>query len=204
MSPPHVRRFRLGACLVTAALAALSGCGTEPADGSATVYRLAAMDGVTGTSLSCFASYIQYAGGTSVRSGDCAVALRSLEVWFDCTGPAPTLVTTARVVQDGEAATWQVAVPTTIRNNTIQYDFGTVAAPLTVQQLFVLPWAGTLVDGVLALRMANGFSTGEPRWRPGSRAACASGSLTRMRMFSWSRRTHRRSSCPARSRRRGR
>jgi hypothetical protein len=162
MSPPHVRRVRLRACLVTAALAALSGCGTEPADGSATVYRLAAMDGVRGTSLSCFASYIQYAGGTSVRSGDCAVALLSLEVRFDSTGPAPTLVTTARVVQDGEAATWQVAVPTTIRNNTIQYDFGTVAAPLTAQQVFVLPWAGTVVDGVLTLRMANAFSTGEP------------------------------------------
>lgn len=164
MSPAHVRRLRLRALLATAAaLAALPGCGTEPADGSAAVYRLAAADGTTGTSLSCFASYVQYAGGTSVRSGDCAVALRSLEVRFDSAGPVPTLVATARVVQDGEAATWQVAVPATISNNTIQYDFTTVTGPFSARQWFVLPWAGTLVDGVLTLRMANySPSSGEP------------------------------------------
>ena len=158
MSPAHVRRLRLRALLATAAALA-AGCGTEPGGGSAGAYHLAAMDGLRGTSLSCFASYIQYAGGTSVRTGDCAVALRSLEVRFDSAGPLPTLVATARVVQDGEAAIWEIAVPATIRNHTIQYDFSTVTGPMTEQQAFVLPRAGTLTDGVLTLRMTNFSAT---------------------------------------------
>jgi len=145
-----------------AALAAAPGCGTEPAEGSSGAYVLAATDSSTGSSLPCFASSIQYSGGSVVRSGDCDVALRSLEARFDSAGPVPTLVVTARVVQDGDTGTWQVGVPATIQNSTIQYDFSTVTGPFTDQQAFVLPWAGTLVDGVLTLRMASSFNSGQP------------------------------------------
>lgn len=147
---------------IAAAFAAAPGCGTEPPEGSAAVYRLAATDSSTGSSLPCFASSIQYSGGAVVRSGDCDVSLRRLEVRFDSTGPVPTLVVTARVLQDGDTATWQAGVPATIQNSTIQYDFSMVTGPFTEQQAFVLPSAGTLVDGVLTLRMANSFSTGQP------------------------------------------
>jgi hypothetical protein len=163
MSPAHVRRLRLPVLLATiAALAAASGCGTDPGEGSAEVFRLAATDGSTGSSLRCFASSIQYSGGAVVRSGDCDVALRSLEVRFDSTGPVPALVVTARVLQNGDTATWQARVPATVQNSTIQYDFSTVTEPFTDQEAFVLPWAGTLVDGVLTLRMASSYSSGQP------------------------------------------
>ena len=163
MRSADVRRLTLGVVAMALAAAGMPGCGTEPSDANSVVYRLAAADSATTGGLQCFASSTQYSGGAPIRSGNCDVTLRSLEAWFDSSGPNPALVVGAKVrLYDGDTTTWRVAIPATIQNYAIQYDFGPVTGPLTDEQVFVLPWTGTLVDGVLTLRMPNYTNSGQP------------------------------------------
>jgi hypothetical protein len=156
---------RLAARLVLAisAIAAAGGCGTEPSDAGPAVYRLAGADNTATGTLQCFASSWQYEGGGLVRHGDCDVALRGFEATLDTTVPMPELVLTARVrLQDGGATTWRVSLPATVQNNTVQYDFDRFVDPLTSEQVFIAPEAGTLVDGVLTLLMRVSSNNGLP------------------------------------------
>jgi hypothetical protein len=149
---------------VTAAvIAGAGGCSTEPSDGEPGVYRLVAADSSTSGSIPCFASSWQYSSGALVRHEDCDVALRSFEARFDSTGPTPELVFTARVrLQDGDTAAWQIGIPATVQNNTIQYDFSAFVAPFTDQQTFITPLTGTFVGGVLTLLMPSFTASGLP------------------------------------------
>jgi hypothetical protein len=140
-----------------------AGCGTEPSDDEPRRYQLVAADDASTGRIACFASTWRYEGGVQVYQGDCDVALRSFTARFDSAGPIPALVLAAGVtLEGGDTATWQVRVPTRVRNSTIEYDFSTVAEPFTAEQVFVLPLAGTLVDGVLTLLMATFSSNGLP------------------------------------------
>jgi hypothetical protein len=148
---------------MAAVIAAVGGCGTEPSDLVPGGYRLAAGEEVAGSAIACFASTWRYEGGSPIAQGDCDVALRSYEARFDSTGAVPTLVLSAQVrLESGETATWEIGIPTRVRNNVIEYDFSTVTAPLTPEQLFILPRAGTVVSGVLTLLMPTFASSGQP------------------------------------------
>ena len=148
----------------TAALiVGVGGCGTEPSDGGPRVYRLVAVDSSVSGTVPCFASSWQYSDGALVRQEDCDVSLRGFEARFDSAGPIPMLIFTASVrSKSGGAATWQIGIPTTIENNTIQYDFSSVETPYTAEQAFVVARAGTFVNGVLTLLMPQYSSSGLP------------------------------------------
>jgi hypothetical protein len=144
-------------------MAGAAACGTEPSKVEPGVYRLVAADSATTTTLACFASSSHYSGGELVGQADCDVALRSFEARFDSTGPVPVLRLTARVrLQSGDTTTWQVGLPATVQHSAIQYDFTTVTEPLTDEQVFILPPAGTLVNRVLTLLMTEYTATGLP------------------------------------------
>jgi hypothetical protein len=149
--------------VATAAVIAGAGaCGTEPSDVEPGVYRLVAADSATTGILPCFASSSRYSSGALVSHAECDVALRGFEARFDSTGPIPKLVFTARVrLQDGDTA-WQIGIPATVLNNTIQYDANGLVAPFTDEQTFILPWTGTFVAGVLTLLMPTFSSSGLP------------------------------------------
>ena len=140
-----------------------AGCGTEPSDDEPRGYQLvAADDGSTGP-IACFASTTHYEDGVPVDQGECDVALRSYTARLDSAGPIPELVLAAEVTLEGGITdTWQVRVPTRIRNSTIEYDFTTVTEPFTAEEVFVLPLGGTLADGVLTLLMPTFSNSGLP------------------------------------------
>lgn len=150
--------------VVTAAvIVGAGGCSTEPSDGGPRVYRLVAADSSTSATLPCFASSWQYSSGALVRHGDCDVALRSFEARFDSTGPTPLVVFIARVrLQDGDTAAWQIGLPATVQNNTLQYDASGFVAPFTDEQTFITPLTGTFVGGVLTLLMPTFAGSGLP------------------------------------------
>ena len=159
--PGRLAAARLVVAIST--IAAAGGCGTEPSDAGPAVYRLAGADNTVSGTVECFASSWQYEGGGLVRHGDCDVALQSFEATLDTTVPMPELVLTARVLlQDGGATTWRVSLPATVQNNTVQYDFDRFVDPLTSEQVFIAPVAGTLVDGVLTLLMRVSSNNGLP------------------------------------------
>lgn len=161
---PRGRRGTLVNRALAAVLVAGAGaCGTEPSEVEPGVYRLVAADSATSTTLACFASSSHYSGGELVSQGDCDVALRGFEARFDSTGPIPVLRFTARVrLEGGDTAAWEVGIPATVQNNVIQYDFTTVTGPLRDEEWFILPRAGTLVNGMLTLLMTTSISTGQP------------------------------------------
>ena len=149
--------------LLAAVMAGVVGCGTEPSELEPGAYRLVAADGANSTTLACFASSSHYLGGDLVGQGDCDVALRSFEARFDSSGPMPVLRVTARVrLQGGDTAAWQIGIPATVQNNVIEYDFTTVTGPLTDEEVFILPQAGTLVNGVLTFLMTEYTASGQP------------------------------------------
>ena len=150
--------------LAGVALLYAAACGTEPSDDQEPrSYRfVAADDGSTGR-IACFASTSRYEDGVPVEQRECDVALRSYTARLDSAGSVPELVLTADVtLENGVTDTWQVRVPARIRNSTIEYDFSTVTEPFTAEQVFVLPLAGTLADGVLTLLMPTFSSNGLP------------------------------------------
>jgi hypothetical protein len=159
---PVPSRLTAARFVVTAAVIAGAGaCGTEPSDVDPGVYRLVSADSATTGTLTCFASSWHYSGGALVGHEECDVALRSFEARFDSTGPIPKLVFTARVrLQNGDTAAWQIGLPATVQNNTIQYDPSGFVAPFTEEQTFITPWAGTFVAGVLTLLMPT-FASSE-------------------------------------------
>ncbi len=159
--PSRIRRHH--AAFATALLAAAAGCGTEPSDDAPGAYRLAVADGVATGRIPCFASTWRYEGGGVVHQGECDVALRGFTVRFDSARTVPALVAAAEVTLESEdTATWEIAVPAVIRNSTIEYDFGSISEPLSAEQVFVFPFAGTLTGDVLTLRMTTFSSSGLP------------------------------------------
>ncbi len=140
-----------------------AGCGTEPSDDEPRQYQLVAADDGSTSRIACFASTSRYEDGVPVEQRECDVGLRSLTAQLDSAGSIPELVLAADVtLEDGVTDTWQVRVPARIRNSTIEYDFSTVTEPFTAEELFILPLAGTLVDGALTLRMPTFGSSGLP------------------------------------------
>jgi hypothetical protein len=161
MMPVPSWRTAARSVVMAAVIAGGGGCSTEPSDGEPGAYRLVAVDSLTSGTIPCFASSWQYSSDALIRREDCDVALRSFEARFDSTGPTSKVVFTARVrLQDGDTAAWQVGIPATVQNNTLQYDLGAVVAPFTDEQRFITPLTGTFVGGVLTLLMPTFTGSG--------------------------------------------
>jgi hypothetical protein len=133
---------------------AVTACGTEPNAEPSGTYYLAAVDSLPAAQAGCFA--ILNGNVDATPYPPCAYLKRAFEATFDSSGASPALVLRAAVLsQSGDTSTWQLRMATTVKNGVIVMTPGPDYLSLKAEQTFLLPVAGTLVDGVLTLQMPD-------------------------------------------------